>query len=105
MFRVPADPPLRVTVRRKLTVSPVVVIVRGAVIITGPVPVCDTAPSEAMFPFIVNKPPLAKVTVPPEVVVMALFAVIAPAVVRLTPPTVFVFTAPVRDVAPVRLTV
>ena len=72
-------------------------------IVTAPAPFCITAPSEVMFPLIVNSPALVKVTPPPllpVVVVIVLFTVIA-LVARLTPVAVFVFTAPVNSVVPV----
>ena len=48
----------------KLTASPVVLIVRGAVIVTAAAPFCVTAPSEVMFPFKVSSPAFVNVTVP-----------------------------------------
>ena len=95
----PAAPPFSVTSVAKLTASPVVVIVRGAVIVTNPAPFCVTAPSEVMFPFKVSSPEFVNVTVPPVVVVIVLFAVIA-LVVSATPVAVSVFTAPVNSVVP-----
>ena len=97
MLVVPA--PLSVTARRKLTASPVVVIVRGEVMLTAPAPFCVTAPSEVMFPFRVSSPALVNVTTPPVVVVIVLFAVITP-VVSATPVALFVSTAPLNSVVP-----
>ena len=75
MLTSPLAPPFSVTARRKFTASLVVVMLRGAVIVTAPAPFCVTAPSLAMSPFSVSKPALVKTTVPPAVVVIVLFTV------------------------------
>ena len=70
-------------------------------IVTAPAPFCVTAPSATISPFNVNCPALLKVTMPLPVVVMLLFTVIAPAVVKDTPVALLVSTAPVSKVVPV----
>ena len=75
MLTRPLAPPVSVTARLKSTASLVVLIVRGAVMLTAPAPFCVTAPSATMSPFSVNSPALLKVTIPPPVVVMPAFTV------------------------------
>ena len=75
MLTSPLAPPVSVTAFRKFTASLVVLIVRGAVMLTAPAPFCVTAPSATMSPFSVNSPALLKVTIPPPVVVMPAFTV------------------------------
>ncbi len=75
MLTSPLDPPFSVTARRKLTVSLVVVMLPGAVIVTVAAPFCVTALSAAMSPFSVSSPALLKVTMPLPVVVMPAFTV------------------------------
>ena len=100
MLTRPPAPPLSVTARRKFTAFAVVVMLRGAVIVTAPAPFCVTAPSTVMSPLMVNSPAFVKVTVPPLVVVMLAPATVWMLPVRLMPLAALVLTAPVSRVVP-----